>query len=90
MMPSSEKRSISSSMVKISRSSRGDQPMSARKLTIACGRMPCCAYSPTAVAPWRFDSRLPSAPRIIGTWPKVGTSAPSAWYSRICFGVFEM
>jgi len=26
----------------------------------------------TLTAPWRFDSRSPSAPRIIGMWPKRG------------------
>ena len=27
----------------------------------------------TLTAPWRFDRRSPSAPRIIGTWPNCGS-----------------
>ncbi len=42
------------------------------------------------VAPWRFESFLPSGPRMFATCPYSGSGAPSAWRIWICFGVFEM
>ena len=54
----------------------GDHPSSARKFTIASGRMPCRWYSVTDVAPCRFDSRFLSGPRISGTCANCGSGAP--------------
>ena len=74
LMPSSVKLSISSGVDISSRSSPGDQPSSARKLTIASGRYPCRWYSITDVAPCRLLRRFLSAPRISGTCAKRGTA----------------
>ena len=46
--------------------------------------------SSTPVAPWRFDSFLPSGPFTFGTCAYTGSSAPTAPMMLICFGVFEM
>src|SRR5579885_1489705 len=55
-----------------------DQPRSARKLRNASGRKPSARYMLTSVAPWRFERRDLSGPRIRGTCAKIGGSAPSA------------
>ncbi len=38
------------------------------KFISASGRYPAMRKSSTAVAPWRFESFLPSLPRTSGTW----------------------
>src|SRR5438067_3764455 len=67
----------------------GAHPSSARKLRNASGRKPSVRYMLTSVAPWRFERRDLSAPRISGTCAKTGGSARNAWYNSTCFGVFE-
>ncbi len=69
---SSEKRRTISSIVIFSRSSPGDQPRRARKFASASGRKPCSRNSSTPAAPWRLESFLPSAPRIIPRCAKTG------------------
>src|SRR5487761_864482 len=50
------RRDISSRLI-ISFCSGGVQPRRARKFASASGSIPCSRYAPTAVAPWRFESR---------------------------------
>ena len=77
VMRSSEKvrQSSAGGMMVVSPSS--DQPSSARKFTRASGRYPRSRYSSTLVAPWRFESFLPSGPKIMDRCANSGTSAPS-------------
>src|SRR4029077_11648321 len=82
LTPSSENLSSKSLVRRNSASPPGAQPSNARKLRKASGRNPSVRYILTSVAPWRFDRRDLSGPRIRGRCAKIGGSAPKARYSR--------